>query len=56
MEDIGNDRAGVRKLHDTTTAAARSALAKQKVKCGKDVPQHAGQATANNVMRLLKGI
>jgi integrase len=56
MEDIGNDRAGVRKLHETTTAAGRSGLAKQKVKCGKEVPEHAGHATANNVMRLLKGI
>ena len=56
MEEIGHDRAGVRKLHETITDNARAALVKQKAKCGKDVPAHAGHAMANNVLRLLKSV
>ncbi len=70
MQEIGTDRPGVRKLHDQITAKVRAEAEelhrklvekakkhkkppKQPVK---DVSEHAGWATANNTMRLLKGI
>jgi integrase len=60
MEEIGNDRPGVRKLHDTITANARAALVKQKAKledeAKREVPATAGYAMANNCLRLLRSI
>jgi integrase len=70
MLDIGSDRAGVRKLHEQITAKVKTEAealhdklvakeAKRKQPSKKGVPEfsaHAGWATANNALRLLKGI
>lgn len=70
MQDIGLDRPGVRKLHEQITAKVKAEAealharlvakaAKRKKPSKKPVPElspHAGWATANNALRLLKGI
>jgi integrase len=56
MAEIGGDRAGVRKLHETVTAAARAEVVRRLAKVEKEVPAHAGHAMANNVLRLLSSI
>ena len=68
LVDIGNDRPGVRKLHEEITASVRAHLETQRQQIidknkrkrrPRPVPEvtaHAGHSTANNVLLLLKGI
>jgi len=70
MLQIGHDRPGVRKLHEEITAHVKAEIEKQHAervarmakhrkpyrRPVKDVPEQAGWSTANNALRLLKGI